>query len=183
MSDYDNLLGACTASSGADCEVGDAFNGDAATVRGMEASVSADLSADPGMQLPFTLALTRMDARFDSDVADMDFFGDVRQGDPLPYLPKHQAHVVIGWLRGRAQANLALHYVGEVCVRASCGDFETTDSALNADVAASWRLNARAALFARIENLTRSTDIVGRHPYGARPNKDRTAALGVRARF
>ena len=183
LSDYENLLGECTASSGADCEVGDAFNGDAATVRGIEASLSADLSPDPGVQLPFTLAVTRMDARFDSDVADTDFFGDVSQGDPLPYLPKHQAHVSIGWLKGRAQANVALHYAGEVCVRASCGDFETTDSALNVDVAASWRLNASAALFARIENLTRSTDIVGRHPYGARPNKDRTTAVGVRATF
>lgn len=183
LSDYDNLLGECTASSGADCEAGDAFNGDAATVRGIEASVSADLSTNPGVQLPFTLALTRMDARFDSDVADTDFFGDVRQGDPLPYLPNHQAHVAIGWLKGRAQANLALQYVGEVCVRASCGDFERTDSALNVDVAASWQLNARTALFARIENLTRSTAMVGRHPYGARPNKDRTAAVGVRATF
>ena len=183
LSDYDNLLGECTASSGADCEVGDAFNGDAATVRGIEASLSADLSTETGLQLPLTLTLTRMDATFDSDVADTDFFGDVRRGDPLPYLPKQQVHAMIGWLRGRAQANLALHYVDEVCVRASCGDFEKTDSALTVDVAASWRLNERVALFARIENLTRSTGILGRHPYGARPNKDRTAAAGVRARF
>ncbi len=183
LSDYDNLLGECTASSGADCEVGDAFNGDAATVRGIEASFSADLSTGMGLRLPLTLTLTRMDATFDSDVADTDFFGDVRRGDPLPYLPKQQVHATLGWLYGRAQANLALHYVDEVCVRASCGDFEKTDSALTVDVAASWRLNERVALFARVENLTRSTGIVGRHPYGARPNKDRTAAAGVRARF
>ena len=183
LSDYDNLLGTCTASSGADCEVGDAFNGDAATVRGVEVSLSTDLSPGPGMQLPLTLALTRIDAKFDSDVADTDFFGDVRQGDPLPYLPQHQAHVMVGWLQGRAQASLALHYVDEMCVRAACGDFETTAAALNIDMAASWRLSARVALFARIENLARSTEIVGRHPYGARPNKDRTAAVGVRAKF
>ena len=183
LSDYDNLLGQCTASSGADCEVGDAFNGDAATVRGIEASLSADLSTETGLQLPLTLTFTRMDATFDSDVADTDFFGDVRRGDPLPYLPKQQVHAMIGWQRGRAQANLGLHYVDEVCVRASCGDFEKTDSALTVDVAASWRLNERVAVFARIENLTRSTGILGRHPYGARPNKDRSAATGVRARF
>ena len=183
LSDYDNLLGQCTASSGADCEVGDAFNGDAATVRGIEASLSADLSTKTGLQLPLTLTFTRMDATFDSDVADTDFFGDVRRGDPVPYLPKQQVHAMIGWLRGRTQANLALHYVDEMCVRASCGDFETTDSALTVDVAASWRLNEHVSFFARIENLTRSTGILGRHPYGARPNKDRSAATGVRARF
>ena len=183
LSDYNNLLGECTASSGADCEVGDAFNGDAATVRGIEASFSADLSTGMGLRLPLTLTLTRMDATFDSDVADTDFFGDVRRGDPLPYLPKQQVHATIGWLYGRAQANLALHYVDEVCVRASCGNFETTDSAFTIDIAGSWQLNEHFAIFARIENLTRSTGIVGRHPYGARPNKDRTAAAGVRARF
>ena len=183
LSDYDNLLGQCTASSRADCEIGDAFNGDAATVRGIEASLSADLSTETGLQLPLTLTMTRMDATFDSDVADTDFFGDVRRGDPLPYLPKHQVHATIGWLHARAQANLALHYVDEVCVRASCGDFEKTDSTLTVDVATSWQLNEHVTFFARIENLTRSTGILGRHPYGARPNKDRTAAAGIRARF
>ena len=183
LSDYDNLLGECTASSGADCEIGDAFNGDAATVRGLEASFSADLSTATGLQLPLTLTFTHMDARFDSDVADTDFFGDVRRGDPLPYLPKQQAHAVLGVLRGRAEANIALQYVDEVCVRASCGNLEKTDSALTVDAAASWRLNPRVTLFARIENLTRSTGILGRHPYGARPNKDRAVAAGVRAAF
>ena len=183
LSDYDNLLGECTASSGAVCEVGDAFNGDAATVRGIEASFSTDLSTGTGFQLPLTLTLTHMDAKFDSDVADTDFFGDVRRGDPLPYVPRQQAHAVIGLLRGHAEANLALNYVDEVCVRASCGDFEKTDAALTVDVAASWRLNPRVAVFARVENLTRSTAILGRHPYGARPNKDRTLSAGVRARF
>lgn len=183
LSDYDNLLGECTASSGADCEIGDAFNGDAATVRGIEASFSTDLSTGRGFQLPLTLTFTHMDATFDSDVADTDFFGDVRRGDPLPYLPKQQVHAVLGVLHGRAEADVALHYVDEVCVRASCGEFEKTDSALTVDAAASWRLNTRVILFARIENLTRSTGILGRHPYGARPNKDRTVAAGVRATF
>ena len=183
LSDYDNVLGECTASSGADCEIGDAFNGDAATVRGIEASFSTDLSTGTGFQVPLSLTFTHMDARFDSDVADTDFFGDVRRGDPLPYLPKQQVHAVLGVLRGRAEANIALQYVDEVCVRASCGEFEKTDSALTVDAAASWRLNTHVILFGRIENLTRETGILGRHPYGARPNKDLAVAAGVRAKF
>ena len=49
-SDYDNLLGVCTASSGADCEVGDAFNGDAATVRGLEVLFHVGLVRDRGFK-------------------------------------------------------------------------------------------------------------------------------------
>ncbi len=44
MSDYDNILGECTASSGSDCTIGDAFNGDAATVTGLELLVRANLA-------------------------------------------------------------------------------------------------------------------------------------------
>ena len=44
LSDYDNLLGECTASSGSNCEVGDAFNGNAVTVRGIEFLAGTELA-------------------------------------------------------------------------------------------------------------------------------------------
>ena len=182
-SDYDNLLGVCTASSGADCEVGDAFNGDAATVRGVEALIDVELARDRGLSVPLSVSYTWMRARFDSDIADTDFFGPVGEGDPIPYIPDHQLSATLGLLRGPLEAHVGLHYVDAVCVRASCGEFEKTDDAFTVDVALTWALNDRVDLFARVENLTRSQSILGRHPYGARPNKDRTAALGVRLGF
>src|SRR6056300_124443 len=80
MSDYDNLLGQCTASSGSDCIIGDAFNGDAATVSGLEALLTADLSQNPAYRLPLTLSYTRIDGEFDTSIADTDFFGAVEAG-------------------------------------------------------------------------------------------------------
>ena len=182
-SDYDNLLGVCTASSGADCEVGDAFNGDAATVLGLELLFDVDLVADRDYAVSLSVAYTWMDARFDSDIADTAFFGPVGEGDPIPYIPDHQFHATLGFLRGPLDAHVGLHYIDAVCVRASCGAFETTDAAFTVDFSASWALNDRVDLFARIENLTASHAILGRQPYGARPDKDRTAALGVRVGF
>ena len=182
-SDYDNLLGVCTASSGANCEVGDAFNGDAATVRGLEALLDLELWSNRGFSVPVSVSYTWMHARFDSDIADTDFFGPVGEGDPIPYLPGHQVGATLGFLRGPLEAQVAVHYVDAVCVRASCGEFEKTEDALTVDIAMAWALNDRVDLFARVENLTRSRSILGRHPYGARPNKDRTAALGVRVGF
>ena len=75
------------------------------------------------------------------------------------------------------------NFVDETCVRASCGDFEKTESSLNVDLSGSYRLNGTVDLFARVENLTGEEDIVGRQPYGARPNKDTTASVGVRFDF
>lgn len=182
-SDYDNLLGVCTASSGSDCEVGDAFNGDAATVRGLEALLEIDLVRGRGFSLPVSFAYTWMNARFASDIADTDFFGQVGKGDPIPYIPDQQLHATLGLLRGALEAYIGLHYVDAVCVRASCGVFEKTDSAVTVDVSAAWALTDRIDLFARVENLAESRAILGRQPYGARPNKGRTTAVGVRIGF
>ncbi|MFT7467072.1 MAG: Fe(3+) dicitrate transport protein, partial [Candidatus Pseudothioglobus sp.] len=88
-SDYDNLLGVCTASSGTDCEIGDAFNGDAATVQGLELVVEADLNQRGSVSIPVNFTYTYIDGTFDTDIADTDFFGNVSAGDPIPYIPEH----------------------------------------------------------------------------------------------
>ena len=178
--DYDNLLGVCTASSGADCEIGDAFNGDAAIINGLEFTLTHDFSRQAGTAIPFSLAYTWLDATFDSDIADTDFFGDVRSGDPIPYIPDHELYVSIGIERNRWSAYLNAVYVDETCVRSSCGPFEATDDALNIDLAAHYTLNDRLTLYGRLENVSGEEALLGRQPYGARPNKDTTASIGIR---
>ena len=37
-----------------------------------------------------------MRGEFDTDIADTDFFGDVRAGDPLPYIPEQQFNATLG---------------------------------------------------------------------------------------
>ena len=183
LSDYDNLLGECTASSGADCDIGDAFNGDAATVRGIEFQFGTELVQGRGFAFPVDLDVTWIEAQFDSDIADTDFFGDVGRGDPIPYIPEWQAHATVGWLWGRFEAYAGVNYVDAVCVRASCGRFEVTDATLTVDVSGAWSVSERVTLLARVDNLTGAEDLLGRHPYGARPNRDRTASIGVRVGF
>lgn len=179
LSDYDNLLGECTSSSGVDCEAGDAFNGDAVTVRGLELATAADLSRSAGIEIPLEVVYTYIDGSFDTDIADTDFFGDVSAGDPVPYIPNHQIHAMIGVRKERFGVSLSASHIGAVCVRASCAAFEKTDDSLTLDFAASYRLTDAVGLFARVENLADAGDLVGRHPYGARPNKGRAMAVGI----
>lgn len=124
-----------------------------------------------------------MDATFDTDIADTDFFGDVRKGDPIPYIPDHQLRLSAGVEHARWGAYISANYVDAVCVRASCGSFERTDETFTVDLSANYQFNDRINLFGRIENLTDAEDILGRQPYGARPNKDRTASIGARFTF
>ena len=182
-SDYDNLLGECTVSSGTDCTVGDAFNGDAATVRGVELSASANLTPDRYYSVPVSLSYTYTDARFDTDIADTDFFGDVGKGDPIPYIPEHQAQFGIGYEQSNWGVYLNARYSTEVCTRAACGAFQKTDKSLVLDFSGNVQLSESVDVFARIENLTNRQDIVARQPYGARPNKPLTAFIGVRFSF
>ncbi len=178
LSDYDNLLGECTSSSGVDCEIGAAFNGDAATIKGLELTAATDLTPGRALSMPLELVYTWMEGSFDTDIVNTDFFGDVSAGDPLPYIPEHQLHSLFGILGGRWAVHLSVHFVDSVCVRASCDGFETTDDALTIDVAGRFSLNSRVDLFARIENLADANNLLGRHPYGARTNKGRTATIG-----
>jgi len=180
FTDYDNLLGECTSSSGSDCEIGDAFNGDAASVLGLEVLVTHDLARSGEFSLPVSLSYTYIDGSFDSDIADTDFFGNVSDGDPLPYIPEHQFLASIGFERGSFGSYLNASYVDETCARASCGNFETTDSWLTLDLSANYQFNDHVNFYGRVDNLTGKQAIVARQPYGARPNLDRTASIGVR---
>ena len=183
LSDYDNLLGECTASSGTDCTIGDAFNGDAATVQGLELMFTTDLNRSGGYSIPVVFNYTYIDSQFDSDIADTGYFGDVSDGDPIPYIPEHQFNLSVGFLKNKWSSFMNVNYVDEVCVRASCGQFEITDSSLTVDISAHYALSDNLDIYGKVENVTGEEDIMGRQPYGARPNKDTTASLGVRLAF
>jgi Fe(3+) dicitrate transport protein len=183
LSDYENLLGVCTASSGTDCDIGDAFNGDAATVSGLEFLLSTDFSQSGNYSIPFMLTYTWIEGQFDTNIADTAFFGDVSAGDPIPYIPEHQYRVSLGYETLQWGMTMSANFVDEVCVRASCQLTEKTDDTLTLDLSVNYQLSDNINVFGRIENLTDQEDILGRHPYGARPNKARTAAAGLRVRF
>jgi Fe(3+) dicitrate transport protein len=183
LSDYDNLLGVCTASSGAACNVGDAFNGDAVTIGGVEFLLATDLSASTAFSMPLQLSYTWMDGEFDTAIASTAFFGNVSKGDPIPYIPDNQFRLALGFVGQAWGLNLSANHVAEVCVRASCLAHERTDAMLTLDISGNYQLKPQVNLYARIENLTSEDVIMARHPYGARPNKARTATLGVRMDF
>lgn len=100
ISDYNNFLGECTSSSGSKCEIGDAFNGNAATVSGVEALFSSTFTLGADLQLPMSLSYTYINGEFDTDIADTEFFGDVSVGDPIPYIPENQFQFSMGLQSG-----------------------------------------------------------------------------------
>jgi Fe(3+) dicitrate transport protein len=183
MNDYDNLVGECTASSGgSDCTIGDTFNGGAAMIKGIEFSLNNRFDLGSSASMPIAFVYTYSDAQFDSTF-DSEFFGNVSAGDDIPYIPEQQMTLTVGFEQGDVRLNASVNYVDAVCVNASCGAFEKTEDSTTLDLSANYQVNSDLSVFARLENATAEEDIVGRQPYGARPNKARTAAMGIRLSF
>jgi len=176
--DYDNLLGLCTNSSGGDCEFGEVFEGDAVTARGIESTLTWRRSLLRDWQFVVDASYTFTDATFDTDIADTGFFGDVQDGDDLPYVPDHQAVATIGLEHPRYGVSLRTAFTDEMCVQGGCDRFLRTDDLLTFDLSGRFRAREGLEVFAVLENLTDQEEIVGRHPYGARGNKPRAFRIG-----
>jgi Fe(3+) dicitrate transport protein len=182
FNDYDNLVGVCTNSSGSDCDPGDAFNGEGVHVPGLELSFQTYFEAGEYWQIPVQLVYTWMNAEFQSSF-NSDFFGDVEKGDPVPYVPDNQLWASLGLQGGPWSFYASVNYVDSVCTRASCEQFEETESATIFDLSAHYQINDSWELYGLVENLADELYIAGREPYGARPNKPRTFMLGAKFIF
>ncbi len=182
FNDYENLVGVCTNSSGSGCEPGDSFNGEAVQIPGLELTFNTEFDVNDQWQLPLQVVYTWTNAEFQSDFFS-DFFGEVSKGDPVPYVPNNQLWASLGLLGGPWSFFLSGNYVGSVCTKASCDEFEETEAATIFDFSAHYRINDSWELYAVVENLSDELYIVAREPYGARPNKPRTFMLGTKFRF
>jgi Fe(3+) dicitrate transport protein len=180
LNDFENLVGVCTESSGANCTVGDLFRGDAARAQGLETRLAWEWSPKGSLALPFEATWTWTDAEFRSDLADSGFFGDAQKGDPLPYVPDHQFYLSQGVIWQRWAGYLSVNYIDKVCTFASCGPFERSDSLTTVDASLHFDLTPRVQLYGLAQNLTDEDGIAGRQPRGARPNLDRTFIGGLR---
>lgn len=182
FNDYSNLVGVCTNSSGSDCEPGDAFNGDAVEIPGLEIAWNHLVELDSGWNVPLQAAYTWMDADFQTQF-ESDFFGQVEPGDPVPYIPESQLWLAVGLENGSWAFDVSVNFVDGVCTTARCGSLERTESATLVDLAAHYRLNESLEVYGVLENAGDDLYIAGRQPYGARPNKSRTFIFGARLSF
>jgi Fe(3+) dicitrate transport protein len=186
-SDYDNLVGTCTASTGGGCNLGDQFAGGKVRMRGLEVSGRYEFGLERSLRLPVQLAYTYTNAEFRTSFASgFEEWGDVEAGDELPYLPEHQAHLLVGLAAERWGVNLAASFVDAMRVEAGQGatsPTSVTDSHWVVDLAGDWTLTDNLHLFARVENALDEVYVVAWRPAGARPGRPRAILIGINASF
>lgn len=179
-SDYDNLLGECTLSnSGCSIdELGDRFNGGEAKVKGIELRVIGELAENWLGSFSYTYTDTEFASTFDSNV-----WGPVENGQPIPYIPENQMQVSVGYDNSEWNIFTNINYVDGACTKPACGAFQQTEDRLIVDLASEFDINDSTSIYATIDNLLDDDSIVAREPYGARPDKPRTARVGVKFNF
>jgi Fe(3+) dicitrate transport protein len=185
--DYDNLVGTCTASTGGGCSIGDQFAGGKVRMQGLELSGRYEFGLERDLRVPVQLAYTYTSAEFRAGFeSGFEEWGDVEAGDELPYLPEHQAQVLVGLAAERWDVNLAANYTDAMRVEAGQGPTTptgATDSHWVFDLAGDLTLTDSLHLFARVENVLDEVYVAAWRPAGARPGRPRTALLGVNVRF
>lgn len=185
-SDYDNILGACTASSGSgDCEIGDQFNGGAASIKGLETSFGYDFMLSDTLMVPFKANYTYTSANFDTGFSN-SFWGGVEAGDEMPYTPAHQLNVVTGLVGDEWSINLLMNYQSELRTEAGEGAIaagEMIKGRAIFDINASYQLMENVTLYGGVQNIFDKKYAVARRPYGLRPGKPVSFSAGLKLTF
>ncbi len=156
-----------------------------ATIGGAEVSLGY-MGQLNSFQLPVQVAYTYTDARITNDSDD----GAVLDGDGYPYIPEQQFFVRAGIVAPRGwDAYLSANYIDAMCIDFECerdgtdNTFRKTDSLWVFDFVSHYQLTDNAQVYLKVDNLFDTQEIISRSPAGARPNKPRTAYLGLNVSF
>lgn len=185
--DYQNLKGTCTFSSGCEQQLDQEFNGGEVDVMGLEFAVRHEFEVNEVVSLPIAFAYTHTKSEFQTDF-DSTFsqWGQVKKGDELPYMPKHQASIELALASQSWRASLTAKYIGEMKeasgINTELAGFET-ESFVQLDFSVWHQLNDSMKLYVKLDNITDEVTVVSRRPFGARPGKPRQATLGIKYSF
>jgi Fe(3+) dicitrate transport protein len=187
--DYQNLTDLCTENSGC-AAVDKQFNAGAARIYGLEAFATHAIpvvDGGRGLSIPFTAAYTLTHSEFLSSFhSDDPIFGDVHQGDEIPYVPRHTINASVGVDTRPVSGAIAMNYVSAMRELAGSAALEhtiATDDVLTFDVSLTYRPLRWLSVYGNVRNVFDEQAIVSRRPFGARPNAPRWAQLGVKATF
>ncbi|MCB0376991.1 MAG: TonB-dependent receptor, partial [Bdellovibrionales bacterium] len=183
-SDYKNILGTCTQSSGCPIATLDQrVNGGQAEILGAELLFSKDLVWNQ-FHFPLRFNATYTQAHFQSQFATTlsEWVGGainsadkiVQAGDPVPYIPDLQSNLTLGVTRKKWKSFITYNYLGKMSDQAVSAGRKIIPSRSIIDFSLHYQWKANFELFFRADNLTDEKYIVSLRPTGLRPGKPQT---------
>lgn len=186
LSDYQNAIRNCSIANpcAGGVDSGTQQLGEA-EIKGLELSLGSDWTLGNGWVVPLSASYTYTEAEItrDSDT------GDMLKGDNFDYLPENVFALSTGLDSGAAwRLYLTAAYQDDMCVHTQCNRggtdrFDRTESLWVWDAAAHYAFSESVSGYLKVDNLFDEQAIVNRGPIGARPNRPRTATVGVKFVF
>lgn len=185
--DYSNLLGSDLAATGGTGSL-EQFNAGEVDIKGVEFLLNYDiLSQNNKLSLPITFGYTYTDTEFQNSFASDDgLWGNVTNGDELPYIAKHQFNVSASLEHKTYELHINGRYNG--AFRTVAGTEEITNlngvtSNFILDASAKYHLTKYLSLTGNVINLLDEVYAVSRVPSGVRPGHPFGAYGGLELRF
>ena len=191
ITDYENLLGADTFSSGGGA-IGDQFNGGEVFVKGVESAFGYEASKlvglrEAGYRLPLTITHTWIDTEFGSSFnSTFSEWGNVQKGFELPYVPRHQLSLSAGLEKKDWLVNVSGKYTPKMRTVAGSGVLNperSTDASFTVDLNAEVEIMKHTRAFVSVANLFDDVAMAARRPAGIRPTAPRMIYGGVKLAF
>ena len=175
--DYSNLLGNDLAATGGFGEM-DPFNAGKALVNGFEVLLNTSISK----YIPISFSYTLTDAKFlTSFGSTQDIWGEVSNGDQIPYIPKHQFSSSLSYRISKLDINLNASYNGKFSTLAN--GTEEISSYLILDLSMKYRIKKDIFLKSKILNLFDKKYAVSKAPAGLRPGHPFGIYTGIEYKF
>ncbi|PLW81316.1 TonB-dependent receptor [Kineobactrum sediminis] len=183
-SEFDNKTENC--SNASPCSNGatsGAFVTGEAVIAGLELQAGTELALG-SFTMPVDLMYTYTDATISKDNPALGF----TDGDRLASVPENIFSLRVGLETPMGWNNYAVvKYTDELCMSIGCNNssnpFDRSEDLLVLDLVSRYAVSDTATAYLKVENALDEQEIVSRQPDGARPNKPRTASVGVEWRF
>ncbi len=172
--DYQNLLGSDLAATGGTGSL-DQFNAGEVRVSGVEVLLNYDFlkNSSEKLRLPVSVSYTLTDTKFLSSFeSDTDIFGEVTEGDEIPYIAKNQFNLNLGLEHEKFALDMGLRYTDAFRTQAGTGTIpenQKVDSNYVIDLSGRYFYNKHLTFSTNIINLLDETYAVSRVPAGLRP--------------
>ena len=172
--DYQNLLGSDLAATGGTGGL-DQFNAGEVRVSGVEVLLNYDIlkNSSEKLRLPVSVSYTLTDTKFLSSFeSDTDIFGEVTEGDEIPYIAKNQFNLNLGLEHEKFALDIGLRYTDAFRTQAGTGTIpenQKVDSNYVIDLSGRYFYNKHLTFSTNIINLLDETYAVSRVPAGLRP--------------
>jgi Fe(3+) dicitrate transport protein len=183
-SDFEDKTENCSnASPCSDGSTSGSYNTGEAVIAGVELQAGTTFNVG-NLVVPLDLMYTYTDATASEDNAEEG----IEDGDLLASIPENVFSLRIGLQAGNGWDNYAVaKYIDEMCMDVGCNrggsKFDRSEDLFVVDYISRYSVTDNALVFLKVENIFDEQAIVSRQPDGARPNKPRTASVGLEWTF